>query len=143
MFDILDKTYEPDLYEIEEYIHNENFMKLITTLENKYDAKISMSYSYCSWKMGWNVKVKKGSKSLCTIYPECEMFTVLVVIGKNETEKMEELLPSCSNLLQTIYHETEVGNNQRWLMIPVEDKEQVDDVLKCISTRTARKKKCN
>ena len=49
--------------------------------------KPNLEFSKCSWEPGWNVKFKKSGKTLCTVYPRENYFTVIVVIGKKEKEK--------------------------------------------------------
>lgn len=60
----------------------------------------------------------------------------MVIIGKKEKEKVETILPECIVQLQEIYHQTKEGNNQRWLMIDLEDHGKLfDDVLRLIKIR--------
>ena len=60
----------------------------------------------------------------------------MVVIGKKEKERTENLLPGCSAQLQQIYHQTKEGKGQRWLMIDVEDQGDLyNDILKLIDIR--------
>lgn len=94
------------------------------------------SYSSCSIKPGWNIKFKKSGKTLCTIYPAESYFTVMVEIGKKEKERTEQLLPQCTAILQDIYAQTKEGNGQRWLMIDLEDDEELfDDLFRLIDIR--------
>ena len=77
---------------------------------------------------------------MCTIYPDVSCFTVLVVIGKKEKPAVEAMLSQCSGEVQEIYHQTPEGNGQRWLMIPVEDKDSVyEDVLRLLAIRRGEK----
>lgn len=48
-----------------------------------------MDYSTCSFQPGWNVKYKKGGKSLCTLYPMDGYFIALVVVGPKEEEEVK------------------------------------------------------
>ena len=85
---------------------------------------------------GWNIKFKKAGKALCTIYPKESFFIVLVVVGAQEKPVVEDKLSEFSPEIQEIYHQTTEGNGQRWLMIPVEEKDPVyDDVLRLIAIR--------
>jgi len=38
---------------------------------------------------GWNVKYQKSGKSLCTLYPEQDSFTVLIVIKLEMVDMIE------------------------------------------------------
>lgn len=59
-----------------------------------------------------------------------------MVIGKKEKEKLENILSEFSYEIQELYHKTEEGNNQKWLMIDLEDMGDVySDVLRLINIR--------
>lgn len=136
MIDIQNKSYSPSLEEIAEYIHTPVFMEFCEEIKTKFNAKEHLEFSSCSWEYGWNIKYRKSGKSLCTIYPRESYFTVLVVVGKKQKEAVEELLPDCSDRIKEIYHQTQEGNGQRWLMIDLEDKDKAyEDVLRLIDIR--------
>ena len=86
MIDIHNKNYIPALEEMVEYINNPVFLLFCNDVKTKYNCKEQIEFSSCSWEYGWNVKFKKSGKTLCTIYPRENYFTVLVVVGKNTTK---------------------------------------------------------
>lgn len=136
MIDLQDKSYCPTLEEIGEYIKNPVFLQFCLDIEVKYKCKEKIEFSSCSWEKGWNVKFKKAGKSLCTIYPREGYFTILIVIGSAERKSAEAVLPECTGELREIYQQTKEGNGQRWLMIDLEDKEEMyRDVLRLIEIR--------
>lgn len=136
MIDIQNIAYTPSIEEIGEYIRNPLFGDFWAHMEKEYKANCKAEYSKCSWEPGWNIKFKKSGKSLCTVYPRESYFTVLVVVGKKEKEKVEGILPELPEVIREIYHRTEEGNGQRWLMIDVEDEGEVyDGVLQLIDIR--------
>ncbi len=60
----------------------------------------------------------------------------MVVVGRKEKESVEKLLPECTPELQEIYRQTKEGNGQRWLMVPLEDKDDLyNDLLQIIKIR--------
>lgn len=136
MLDIQDRGHQPLLEEIGCYINNPVFMYFCTEIKEKYCCTEKIEFSSCSWEHGWNVKFKKSGKNLCTIYPREGFFTVLVVIGQNEKEFVENILPECTPELREIYQQTKTGNGQKWLMIDLEDQDKLyDDVLRLIDIR--------
>lgn len=121
-----------------DYINNPLWENFYNHMEEVYHIEPRFEFSKCSWEYGWNAKFKKGSKSLCTIYPRENYFTAMVVIGKKEKEHFEEMLPSLCIEIQKIYAETKEGNGQRWLMIDLEDEDETYfDVLKILAIRAA------
>lgn len=136
MIDIKNYNYCPDIGEISEYIRNSLFNDFCAEIVKEYNAKYKVEFSKCSWESGWNIKFKKSGKTLCTVYPRENYFTVLVVVGVKEKEAVEELLFNLSPVIQRIYNETKEGMEQRWLMIDLEDKDEIfSDVLKLIDVR--------
>ncbi len=136
MLDIRDMSYEPDLDEISDYIGNPLFGQFLQFMLDTYKALCKVEYSKDSWARGWNIKLRKAGKALCVIYPRRAYFTVLVVVGRKEKEKAENLLPQLSRDMQKVYNETKEGNGQKWLMIDVDsDNSLYQDTLRLIQIR--------
>lgn len=134
-WDKLDAASKPVLEEVEAYIKNPLFKELCDHFEEMYHCFPQFNYSRCSMAMGWNLKFKKSSKNICTLYPQVGYFDVLIVIGKKEKEAFEKLLPNLSYSFQRVYAETKEMMGQRWLMLSVEDPSQFEDLKKCILVR--------
>ena len=65
---------------------------------------------------------------------------MLVVVGRKEKEKAENLLPQLSRDMQKVYNETKEGNGQKWLMIDVDsDNSLYQDTLRLIQIRRESK----
>lgn len=136
MIDIKDRQYPPTLDEVSDFINNSLFMEFCSQIKEKYHCSEKIEFSSCSWEYGWNVKFKKSGKNLCTVYPREGFFTVLVVIGQKEKDSVERILPECTPELRNIYTQTQAGNGQKWLMIDLEDKDNLfDDTLRLIEIR--------
>lgn len=141
MINIQNSEHRPTLEEMSEYVRNPVFDKFCSEIKTKYNTDGQPEYSKCSWMPGWNIKFRKSGKSLCTIYPNENYFTVLVVSGKNEKEKTEEILPFCSPEIREIYFQTKESGGQKWLMIDIEDDGAVyNDVLMLIKIRGMNKR---
>lgn len=136
MIDLQDKNNCPSIEEINEYVNNPVFMPFCLEIKNTYQCNEKIEYSSCSWERGWNIKFKKAGKTLCTIYPKECYFAVMVVVGAKEKAPVEAILQECSVEMQNIYHQTQEGNGQRWLMIDLEDQDRLYyDVLRLIQIR--------
>lgn len=136
MIDLYNRNEIPTLEDFGEFMKNPVFEQFCSEIKNRYPCSEKIEYSSCSWKPGWNIKFRKSGKSLCTIYPGESYFTVLIVIGKKEKERVENLLPDCTLQLQEIYAQTEEGNGQKWLMIDLEDADDLyRDILSLIAIR--------
>lgn len=63
-------------------------------LQTQYKSSAKITYSTCAAKPGWDIKYQKLGKSLCTLYPEKECFTALVVLPVDLVEVVEQNVKS-------------------------------------------------
>ena len=96
MINLQDKNCCPTVTQINEYIGNPIFTQFCSEIKDTYECKEKVEYSSCSWEKGWNIKFKKAGKTLCTVYPRENYFTVLIVIGIKEKTLVEAILPECT-----------------------------------------------
>ena len=125
----------PTWEQITEYIGSPLWADFNERIQSAYQVKPCMEHSRCSMQAGWNIKYKKGGKSLCTLYPMQGYFIALVVVGSRELTEAEFLMPQCSDYVQTVFKNTKTGNGQKWLMLDVRDREIMDDVFRLINLR--------
>lgn len=135
------KTIQPSPVQISSYIHNSLWEDLCTHLETDYGVSPRIEHSICSGAPGWNVKYKKGSRALCTLYPAEGYFTAMVSIGSKEAMEAELLLLACDEYTQTLYQNTQPFNGGRWLMIEVHTPSVLEDVKCLISLRIQKNSK--
>lgn len=136
MTDLRDKTTRPTLEDMTAYVRNPVFRDFCAALMERYGCREAIEYSACSMEPGWNVKFKKSGRALCTVYPRETYFTAMVVVGRRERETVEAVLPDCSPQLRELYAQTREGNGQRWLMIDLEDRDQLyQDVFRLMDIR--------
>lgn len=88
----------PTWEQITEYIGSPLWAEFNERIQFTYRTRPCMEYSRCSMQAGWNIKYKKGGKSLCTLYPMQGYFIALVVVGGHELMGAELLMPQCSDL---------------------------------------------
>ena len=125
----------PTWEQVTEYICSPLWADFNERIQSAYQIKPCMEHSRCSMQAGWNIKYKKGGKSLCTLYPMQGYFIALVVVGSRELTEAEFLMPQCSDYVQTVFKNTKIGNGQKWLMLDVRDRGIMDDVFSLINLR--------
>ena len=125
----------PTWEQVTEYIGSPLWAEFNERIQSAYQIKPCMEYSRCSMQAGWNIKYKKGGKSLCTLYPMQGYFIALVVVGSHELTEAEFLMPQCSDYVQTVFKNTKTGNGQKWLMLDVRDRGIMDDGFRLINLR--------
>lgn len=75
---------------------------------------------------GWEVKYRRGGKTLVTLTPDEGRFTALVVLGEKETESARSL--DLGDHVRRVFDEARQLRDGRWLFVPVESEEDADDV---------------
>ncbi|WRS28436.1 DUF3788 domain-containing protein [Oscillospiraceae bacterium MB08-C2-2] len=134
------KDSQPTPEQIGDYIASSSWEELRDHLEITYNVEPKIDYSICSGAPGWNVKYRKSSRALCTLYPAEGYFTCLVSIGSKEAMEAELLLGNCTEYVRELYWSCKPFNGSRWLMIDVTSPEILEDVKALISLRVKGKK---
>ena len=89
---------------------------------------------------GWNVKYKKGSRAVCTLYPEEGYFICMVSVGAKEAPEAELALNGCTAYVRQLYQDTAPFNGGRWMMMEVRDGDVLEDVKELIGIRMRKKR---
>jgi hypothetical protein len=79
-------------------------------------------------KYGWAIRYRKSGKTLLTLYPEFESFTALVVLGKQEMEKIAGVGNKLSPRLSNILSEATPRKDGRWLWIRPTSKRDIESI---------------
>lgn len=140
-YKLYEENKEPSLKDVQKYIDNSLWDNINVFLQETYNIEPSVAYSGCSAQTGWNIKYKKSSKSLCTLYPMEGFFIALVVIGNKEIGETELLMPMCTGYIQDLYNKTPFSCGGKWLMVNVTDNNILEDVKNLIKIRVKPKVK--
>ena len=138
-FERYPKSQQPTLEEIANFIASPLWGELCAWAEKTYQIEPKVEHSTCSGAPGWNVKYRKGGRSLCTLYPDDGQFIAMVSVGVKEASEAELLLPTCSDYMRELFARTQTFNGGRWLMIRVTDPAVLEDVKKLVRLRVAPK----
>ena len=105
-------------------------------IQETFNAKPKVIFSTCQGKPGWNVKYKKSGKALCTLYPEQECLTALIVIDprmvSGSVETVEKIHPWMLDLIQR----TKPFQGKLWLMIPIADEAMLESTKQLLVMKT-------
>lgn len=126
---------QPDLETVGGLVASPLWDQLLAFLAEGYGAKPRLEYSRCAMARGWNVKFRKGSRALCTLYPEEGGFTCLVTMGQKEAVEAQLAMPLCTEYVQGLYAGAGAVNGARWLMIAVTSPEILADVKTLVGIR--------
>lgn len=145
---ILDGSHTPAYEEIAAYIDlpaRELWRQFNHFVQERYKTSFKIMYSSCCAKPGWNVKYQKSGKSLCTLYPEKDGFTALVVVTLDLLPVIEALYEELTQEVAATVKRAKPFNGTLWLMLKVDSEAALKDVkqlllLKYETQRTAAAK---
>lgn len=126
---------EPSSKEIDQYVDNPLWPELRQYLKDAYGAEPRMDYSRCGLEPGWNVKFKKGSKSLATVYLRPGYATAMVSVSPKDEAAAEGVLLACTDYTRELYRGTASSKMGRWLMINLTSPEVLEDVKALLALR--------
>ncbi|MCQ1530039.1 DUF3788 domain-containing protein [Lutispora saccharofermentans] len=129
--DIFPSGNQPTMDEIAEYIGGEAkqlWQSLLEHMDAVYKVKPKMTYSGCSGKPGWNIKLQKSGVSFGTLYPEEGSFSVFLVISYKLEPLMESIITKLSPGTAELYKQAgDYMKMGKWMMFQIADSAGVED----------------
>lgn len=138
---ITDKSAPPDDAAIRAWIGEEAFdhwTVLRGWIEASYPGVFTPDWIYGGKKHGWSLRYKK-SKAFCTFLPEYQAFSVVVVLGVAEREKVEAQRGELSPRLMGLYDEAETYHDGKWMKIGISSAEERQDVTELLALKRPRR----
>lgn len=126
---------KPSMEELDQYADNPLWPELRQYLKDAYGAEPRMDYSRCGLEPGWNVKFKKGSKALATVYLRLGYVTAMVSVAPKDEDAAEGVLLTCTEYTRTLYRNTASSKMGRWLMIDLTSPEVLEDLKALLALR--------
>ena len=116
----------------------EAWLEIRQFLEDRYDL-VPETIFYGA-RYGWTIRYRKGGKTLCSLFPEKGGFTVLIVLGRKESEKALSIRDELSSKIRKLLGDTEQLHDGRWLWIRLSTTSDTDDVKKLLQIKRKPKK---
>ena len=134
---MVDRTLEPSNGDIITFIANTEaittWKQLEEYLETHYDLLIETIYYGDTY--GWLVRYRKGKRTIVSLFPEKNSFSVLIVYGTKEIDTFaaqeSQVLPAVVDLV----HNTKKLHDGKWLWIRVTDSTYLEDLKKLIAIK--------
>ena len=132
---LLNKAVVPTEKEIEKHVASKiNLWSEIHVYMNQYyDFKPELSFF--TKKYGWSVRYKKSGKTLCYFFPEKDAFSILIVLGQKESDKVEIQRESMSQSILHIFDTTEQLRDGRWLWLRILEKQDLESFKIILSAK--------
>jgi hypothetical protein len=102
-------------------------------IETNYD--FNKELAFFSKNYGWTVRYRKNRKTLISCFPENDAFSVLLVLGKAEAEKVNQIRKELNDSFLSVFDQTEQLHDGRWLWIRILHQEDLESLIKVIQVK--------
>ena len=138
---ITDKSAPPDDAAVRDWLGPKAFEQwtaLRDWIDAAYPGVFVPDWIFGGKKHGWSLRYKK-SRAFCTLLPGYRSFSVLVVLGRAEREKVEERRDSLSPDLVALYDAAKTYHDGKWLRVGVSSEEELKEVTALLTLKRRRK----
>ena len=138
---MMNGTHAPDDQEIENFIGEPAkgaWVKLRDFLRDNYDIAPELIFDK---KSGWDIRYRKSGKTLITFTPEKGAVRILMVLGREESEKALSMENELSSKMFNLIKNTKQLHDGRWLWIRLFQTEDASDIEKLLPIKRKPKKK--
>lgn len=133
----------PDMAEIRKFIQSEKSVKafdsLIDFLEENYNFDQEIFYG--GKKFGVMIRYRNNGKTLVSIFPEKNAFSVILIYGKKEVILFNSEKDTFDPFYKSIFEKTPQLHDGRWMLIRLEDDTLFSDLKRMILIKKSAKKK--
>jgi hypothetical protein len=94
---------------------------------------IAPTFAPPSRNYGWEVKYRRGGKTLVSLSPDRGGFTALVVLGKKEARAVDRF--ELGRHVRDVFDGATQLHDGRWLFVPVRSRRDVEDVQRLLAAK--------
>lgn len=138
---LTDRSGTPDEETIRDWIGTDAFVHWVALRDwvaAGYPAVFAPDWIYGGRKHGWSLRYKK-SKAFCTLLPEYRAFSVVVVLGGSERDKVEARRDTLTPRLMGLYDAAATYHDGKWLRIGVSSPDDLKDVTDLLILKRPRR----
>ena len=132
----------PDLKELRTFISSKKAIKafdsLLKFLDNNYNFEQQIVFGGKNY--GVMVRYRKNGKTLVSIFPEKDTFSVVLVYGKKEVITFEANRTVFDPYMTNIFDNTPQLHDGRWMLITLNDSTLLPELEKMIMIKKSVKK---
>lgn len=102
-------------------------------ISNAYDIEPEQIFGGKNY--GWSFKYGKASKMLCSLFPEKESFTVLIVFAKDDLDNLAPYFSDLSLNTQELINETRQYFDGKWVKFRYPNHGNIKDIKIMLNTK--------
>lgn len=137
---MIDKEHEPTEKEMVSFIGEkakEAWLEMRRFVEDNYE--INPETVFYGAKYGWTIRYRKSGRTLCSLFPERGGFSVLIVLGRRESEEAVSMRNELGSRIYELLENTKQLHDGRWLWIRLSTISDIDDVKKLLRIKKPKK----
>ena len=137
---MMDGTHAPSEREITDFIETPArgaWINVSQFIKENYDIVPEMIFSK---KYGWDVRFRKSGKTLVTLTPEKGAVRILLVLGREESEKALLMQHDLSSKMYELIKNTKQLHDGRWLWIRLLQTKDAEDIEKLLPIKRKPRK---
>lgn len=124
----------PDLEEIRKFIKSKKAVKafdsLLEFLDNNYNFEQEIYFGGA--KFGVMLRYRRNGKTLISIFPEKNAFSVILIYGKKEVIIFNSQRESFDTYFISVFDNTPQLHDGKWMLITIKDESLLPELAKMI-----------
>lgn len=117
----------------------EVWQQLCSKIDEKYEMERLWNTGGKKWT--YEYKYRKGGKTLCTLYAREKCIGFMIIFGKDERTKFEDIRDTLSTSICRQYDEAKIYRDGKWVMFEPIDTAEFDDYIKLLAIKRKPNKK--
>ncbi len=111
----------------------EIWQALCSAIEEKYDMDRLWDTGGKNWT--YEYKYRRGGKTLCCLCAKSNCLGFMIILGKDERAKFEDLRDTFSNAVCRRYDEAKTYHDGKWIMFEPTDMTEFDDYMRLLAIK--------
>ncbi len=112
---------------------------LCSAIDDKYEVERIWNAGGKNWK--YEYKYRRGGKTLCSLYVREKRIGFMVIFGKDDRAKFDDIRAALSNAVCKRYDEAALYRDGKWVMFEPTDTAEFDDYLKLLAIKRTPNRK--
>ena len=111
----------------------EIWQELCSVIDEKYDMERLWDTGGKNWT--YEYKYRRGGKTLCCLYAKSNCVGFMIILGKDERTKFEDIRDDLSNSVCKQYDEAKTYHDGKWVMFEPTNMAEFDDYMKLLAIK--------
>ena len=111
----------------------EIWQQLCMTIDKKYEMDRIWNNGGKKWT--YEYKYRRGGKTLCCLYAKSNCIGFMIIFGKDERAKFEDIRDTLSDSICKQYDEAKTYRDGKWVMFEPTDTTEFDDYIKLLAIK--------